>query len=188
MADIPTNEPLTLRAGLTWKWRREDLASDYPATSWTLKYWLKKTGATGANFSITASADGSNFDVTVPASTTSGYTAGRYTWSAQVTGGSSEAYEVDTGSLEILPRYDQAANLDDRTHARKVLEAIEAVIENRATLDQQEYTIGNRSLKRMTVEELMRFRQLYRNEVQAELAAEKLANGIGIGRKVLVRL
>lgn len=186
MADIPTNEPQELRAGETWKWRREDLATDYPASTWTLKYWMKKTGATGANFSITASADGDNFAVTVAASTTSGYTAGTYTWAAQVSSGS-DVYGVDTGTLILLPRYDQASNLDDRTHARKVLDAINAVIENRATLDQEEYTIGNRSLKRTPMADLLVLRNRYQAMVNAEEASEKLRNGIGVARTVQVR-
>jgi hypothetical protein len=48
-----------------------------------------------------------------------------------------------------------------------VLDAIEAVIENRATLDQQEYTIGSRHLKRMTAAELIEFRDKYRGLVAA---------------------
>ena len=187
MPDTPTNEPSELRAGLTWAWRREDLASDYPATTWTLKYWCKKTGSTGANFSITATADGSNFAVSVSASTTATYTAGDYTWVAVVTSGT-EAYEVDRGTFTLLPRYDQAANLDDRSHARTVLDAIEAVIEGRAAKDQQEYAIGGRMLKLTPIADLLVLRNRYKAEVEAELAAEKLANGIGTGRSIRVTL
>lgn len=185
-APVPTNEPLQLRAGITWQWRREDL-SDYPASTWTLKYWFKKTGSAGANFSVTAFADGESFAISVAATTTAAYTAGDYTWTAIVTAGA-EAFEVDSGLLDVLPRYDQAANLDDRTHARKVLEAIEAVIEGRATLDQEEYTIGNRSLKRTPIEELIALRDRYRAEVLSEENASAIANGLATKNRVLVRL
>jgi hypothetical protein len=185
-APIPTTEPLQARAGMTWQWRREDLA-DYPASTWTLKYWFKKTGSTGANFSITASADGANFSISVAATTTQGYTAGDYTWAAVVTAGS-EAFEVDHGFLKLLSRYDQAANLDDRTHARKVLDAINAVLEGRATLDQQEYTIGNRSLKRMPIADLIKLKSVYEQMVASETAADRLAQGRSIGGKIQVRL
>src|SRR5574340_527910 len=40
----PTNEPSALRAGDTWSWRREDLG-DYPASSWTLKYYFRNSSA-----------------------------------------------------------------------------------------------------------------------------------------------
>lgn len=186
MTNIATNEPTELRAGLTWQWTREDLV-DYPASTWTLKYWLKKTGATGANLSIPAVADGDYFDVTVAASTTATYTAGEYTWVAVVTAGS-EAFEVDHGRLTILPRYDAASNLDDRSHARVVLEAIEAVIEGRASKDQEEYTIGNRSLKRTPMKDLREMHTYYANKVAAEEAEDRLDAGEVGGRRLLARL
>jgi hypothetical protein len=57
-----------------------------------------------------------------------------------VSGGSSEVYEVDRGTIVLLPRYDQAAAYDDRSHARKMLDAIEAVLESRASADQSSST------------------------------------------------
>lgn len=186
-SEIPRNEPPEARAGLTWQWRREDLTADYPASAWTLKYWFKKTGATQANFSIQANADGDNFAVNVLAATTAAYTAGDYTWSAQVTGGTSEAYEIDRGRMKVLARYDAAANLDDRSHARQALEAIEAVLLNRATLDQQEYSIGNRMLKRMPAADLLKFRDYYRGQVATEDMAERARNGQG-GNRLVVKL
>ncbi len=183
--EVAKNEPVEARAGTTWAWRREDL-SDFPATTWQLKYWFKKTGSSGANFSVTAAADGAAHAVTVAASTTQGYTAGTYTWAAQVTAGI-ETYEVDRGLLKLLPRYDVASNVDDRSHARKALEAIEAVIENRATLDQMEYTIGTRSLKRMSPEQLRDWRDYYRGQAGAEEMAERIRNGQG-GNRLTFRL
>lgn len=184
-ATIPTTEPVAHRAGLTWEWRREDLC-DYPASVWTLTYYFKKTGSAGANFSIQASADGDAFAVTVAKATTAAYTAGDYTWAALV-GDGTDQHEVDVGTFTLLPRYDAAANLDDRSHARIVLDAIEAVIENRATQDQQEYSIGGRSLKRMPIADLLSFRSHYRAEVYAEEQAERVRNGLSSG-KLVVRL
>lgn len=186
MSDIPTNEPLEVRAGLTWQWRRDDLTADYPASVWTLTYWFKKTGSTGANFNIVATADGDAFSVNQAPSDTQGRTAGDYTWSAVVSK-TGAAHEVDAGRMEVKARYDQAANLDDRSHARKVLEAIEAVLEGRATKDQEEYTIGDRSLKRTPITDLMAMRDKYRGEVFQEDQAELSRNGLG-GFRAVVRL
>ena len=184
----PTNEPLELRAGTTWAWRREDLA-DYPATDgWTLKYWFKKSGAVLGNFSIDASASGAAFAVSVAATTTKDYAAGAWTWVAQVTKGA-EIYDVDSGKLTILPRYDQAADLDDRTHARRMLDAIEAALEGKATssqLDLISYTIGTRAQQR-DVEKLLPLRDLYRNEVSAEETAAAMAGGMANPRYARVR-
>ncbi len=50
--------------------------SDYPASEWTLTYYLRKDGATATSFSATA--DGDTHLVTVAAATTAGYAAGVY--------------------------------------------------------------------------------------------------------------
>lgn len=182
--EIPTNEPQELRAGMTWKWDRNDLA-DYPAPTWTLKYWFKRMGGTD-KFSITAAANGTYHRVSVAKASTAAYVADDYSWVA-VVDDSTESYEVDSGTMKVLPRYDQDVALDDRTHAKKVLEAIEAVIEGRATKDQEEYTIGNRSLKRTPLEELIKLRGRYKAEVAQEELADATRNGQG-GGKVVVRL
>lgn len=182
---IPTNEPLELRAGDTWEWRREDL-TDYPAGTWTLTYRFKKASG---GFEVVAAADGLSHAVTVTAATSAGYASGDYTWQAQVASGTTK-YTVDSGTLKVLPSlFATAATVasDQRTHAKKVLDAIEAVIEGRASLDQQEYQIGGRMLKRTPITDLLKMRNFYKGEYQAELASEKLANGLGIGRKVQVR-
>jgi hypothetical protein len=184
MTDIATNEPREARAGLTWEWERE--LSDYPAGTWTLKYWFKQLAAVGARFSITATASGTKHAISVAAATTVAYTAGDYSWSAVVTAGS-QAFEVDRGVLKLLPRYDADAALDDRSHARTVLDAIEAVIENRATKDQEEYSIAGRSLTRTPIAELLALRDKYKAEVQRETLEENARNGIQ-GGKLVVRL
>jgi hypothetical protein len=180
-APVPTNEPFQARAGTTWTWQRQNL-SDYPASAWTLKYAFKNAVA---HFELTATASGDWYTATIAAATTLGYEPGKYRWVAWVESGM-EKYEVDTGWLEVLPPYNQAtqAARDDRTHARRTLDAIEAVIENRATVDQMEYTIGNRHLKRMPVADLMKWRDYYRDQVFAEEANERIRNGYGASRLV----
>lgn len=186
-ADIPTTEPPELRAGDTWKWTRS--LDDYPASAgWTLKYRFKSAAG---GFEIVASTDGDGYSITVAAATTGVYASGRYTWAAWVEGGSSEKYSVDSGTLDVLPDYRSGvagAALDDRTHARKTLDAIEAVIENRASLDQQRYQINGRELFRTPIPELLKFRQLYKAEVRSEEMAERIKNGTGIGGRIQFRL
>jgi len=191
--DIPTNEPEEMRAGVTWEWRREDLSTDFPASGgWSLKYWFKKEGAVPGNFSIDATASGAFFAVSVLAATTAAYVAGNYTWAAIVTK-ATDIRQVDTGRMVILPRYDQVANLDDRSHARKVLEAIEAVIENRASSTQREmvsFTIGNRS-QNFDISEskatLLELHSKYKWLVANEEARAKIAAGLPNPRDVRIR-
>jgi len=55
MATVKNFEPDKLTAGVTWKWERS--FSDYPASEWTLTYYLRKDGATATSFSATADGD-----------------------------------------------------------------------------------------------------------------------------------
>jgi hypothetical protein len=70
-------EKLTSR--VTWKWKKN--ISDYPASEWTLTYYLRKDGATATSFNATA--DGDTHLVKVAAATTSGYAAGTPTTAVQ---------------------------------------------------------------------------------------------------------
>lgn len=181
-AAIPTVEPAELVAGDTWTWTKS--FTDYPATTWTLRYYLRSPAG---EIAITAAASGSDYLVSVAAATTATYKAGRYFWNAVVTSGS-ERYPVGGGSFVVKP--DPAATgagFDGRSHARKTLEAIEAVIEGRATKDQSEYSIGSRMLKRTPIEDLLKLRGTYRAEVFAEDQAEAAAKGYGTSR-IVVRL
>jgi hypothetical protein len=188
-SEIPLREPPELRAGVTWQWRREDLTADYPATGWTLKYWMKQRAAAGGHIEIQATADSANFAVSVAAATTAAYTAGKYDWAAVVSGGSSEVYEIDRGVLIVLARFDQASALDFRTHAERMLEAIETALVNKAELtpDQAEYTIGTRHLKRLTPKELLDWRDYYRAEVSQQAMTDRVRKGQG-GNRLVWRL
>lgn len=181
-AAIPTREPAELVAGDTWSWTRS--LSDYPAGTWTLTYYLR--GQAG-EISFSASASGTDHLVSVAKATTAGYKAGFYQWEAAVTDGTTRT-TVARGTLTVKPDpANTGAGLDARSHARKVLEAIEAVIEGRATKDQQEYSIGGRMLKRTALADLQKLRANYRAEVFAETQGEAAAKGLGTSR-VVVRL
>jgi hypothetical protein len=62
----------------------------------------------------------------------------------------------------------QASALDVRTQSEVALDAINAVLANRATMDQQNYAIGGRSLSRMQVADLLALRQHYVREIKRE--------------------
>jgi len=183
LTTIPLNEPLTLVAGDTVRWDREDL-SNYPASIWTLKYYFVKTNE---QIVITASANGDYFRVVVAASVTANYPAGIYKWNAYVSKGT-ERYKVDEGTLEIKADYAaQTTGYDDRSHIKKTLDAIEAVIEGRATQDHLSYSIAGRSIAKISPEELIRWWSFYKQQYRKELDAERIAGNLGTSRKILTR-
>lgn len=184
MADIPKTEPTEIQAGDTIKWRREDL-SDYPASQgWSLNYNF--VGQAG-RFAVAAAADGDKFAITIAAAISATYTAGIYQWVAKVSKGT-ESYTVDSGTCKVLPDlYAKTAALDGRSHAKKVLDSIEAVIEGRATKDQMSYQIAGRQLSRTPIADLLTLRSRYKAEYSAELKAERIKNGLDTGGRILVR-
>jgi hypothetical protein len=183
-ADIPTSEPSALRAGDTWKWTKT--LADYPASAWTLTYRFKNAAG---GFEIVAAASGDDYAVTVAAATTAGYSAGVYSWQAQVSAGA-EKYTVDTGTLAVDPNLftgTASAAYDARSHARKTLAAIEAWLESR-NAGVAEYEIAGRRMKYIPLPDLLKLRQHYKAEVAAEDAAEAIRNGTGTGRRIQFRL
>lgn len=183
--DVPSIEPVKLIAGTTWKWKRTDLTAHYPASAgWALSYHLRGPSV----IDITASADGDAFSVTVASATTTGYTAGDYFWAARVKKGAEE-YEIGKGRLTIQPNLAAitAGTYDGRTHARKVLEAIEAVLEKTATREQEQIQIAGRALILRKVGDLLVLRDRYRAEVNREEQAEAIERGDKPKNRLMVR-
>lgn len=183
MTDIATREPEQLVIGDRWLWERQDLA-DYPASTWTLSYAL--VNAAG-KVTITAAANGTFHRVDVAAAVTALYGHGTYRWQAYVTSGSDRRM-VGSGTVLVKPNFAGASALDARGHARRVLDAIEAVIEGRATKDQMGLSINNRSLQRTPIADLLLLRDRYKAMATAEEVGDKLASGLGGARRLMVRL
>lgn len=182
---IPTVEPLEFFAGDRVRWTR-DLSDWSAADSFVLTYNLILEAATSAKIAIVASGSGTTHSVDLSKATTAAYTPGRYAWQASVDDGTTRCV-VDTGIMKIWPDFATAAASDQRSHAKKVLDAIESVLENRATQDQMSYSIAGRQLSRTPIPDLVGLRDRYRAEVAREERLERIANGLGHGGRILTR-
>lgn len=183
VAEIDDKEPSEVRAGDTVKWKKY-IADYMPADGWTLYYAINNSSAL---IEITTSDNGDGYHLVNEApATTDLWAAGVYKWQSYVSDGT-DRYTIETGTIEILPDLTDAAT-DTRSIVKRTLDAIEAVIENRASIDQQSYTIAGRSLSRMSVEELLTLRDKYKSEYLQEIQSEKIARGLGTKNKILVRL
>lgn len=167
--------------------------SDYPPASYDIWIALRsaglgnidmKTGETG----VTIDTTNGIFEITVTSAATATYEPGIYRYVIyyySVT----ERYQVEEGTVEIKPNIASISNVDDiRSHAKIVLDAIEAVIQKRATLDQMAYSIAGRTLSRMPVADLLVLRDRYKYEYLRELQAERVAAGLKPGGQIKVRL
>jgi len=173
----PNNEPATLVAGDRWAWKRTDL-TDYAPSLYALSYEARLDGDGTDSISITTSGSGTEYVVEVAAATTAGYTPGTWHWSAFITrSADDERIRIDYGTWEI--KADAATSeADPRSHAKKMLDGIESILEGKATASQVDYVstaLGTRSATR-DPDLLRRWRAFYRTEYLAELAAN---NGDG---------
>jgi len=139
---------------------------DYPASSWNLTWALV---VAGSQIQITAQESGDDFLLVVPSAFTAAFPPGSYDWQAYVTDAGGDRTTIGEGSVDVVTDFDQqGAGFDGRSQIKKTLDAINALIEGRATKDQMGYTIAGRSLARMPIEDLIKFRNIYQRLHDAE--------------------
>jgi hypothetical protein len=177
--ELPTYEPREFAAGETPRWRKS--LDDFPASEgWALDYYLR---GDGAGFDVQASADGDDFLVEVPADSTEGLTPGNYRWQGWVSKGA-ERYKVADAAAVVKQGFvavGEDATVDTRSQVKRILDAIDALLEGKATKDQQQYTIagggGYRMLMRIPVSELIHLRKEYARLYGAERRRERVKRG-----------
>ena len=182
----PEGEPEKIIAGDFLTWRKSSLNSDYSNALYTLSYKARLEAAGTTVISITAAASGTDYLVSVSSATTASYTVGVYHWQAYITRDSDGArYTIDSGTFEVLPNR-SAATTDPRSHAKIMVDKIDSILESRADGDVANYTINGRSLTKLSIEDLIKWRGYYKAELLKEIQAERLANGKGSGRLIKV--
>lgn len=174
--------PNQIKAGTTFKFSLNLTA--YPATDWTIYAYLRGAHA----IDMQSEPQGNMHVFNISASVTKEYKAGHYGYSLRAIHiESEEVDELEAGAIEVRADLSTVSiGQDFRSHARKTLDALEAVIEGRASLDQERYRLNNRELYRTPLETLKKLRDQYRAEVSRE---EARASGKSLfGKAVRVRL
>lgn len=178
------NVPSTLRAGDTWDW--DESLSDYPATTWTLKFTFYRYGQVAKT--VTASASGTDFSITVSAADSAAYTTGDWMWTAYVekgAGASLERYTVGEGVLSVKPSLAGAtATTDHRSYWQKVLDAAEAALLVFAAKGHATITIDGKSVSYKRMAELTSLRNTAARQVAIE---QKVGQGLESGRRGVTR-
>ena len=183
--NYPSQVPTELQLGDFWAWKRDDLSEDYPVASYALSYEFNLVdGATVSNFTLTATE--SNDTYIIEATSTASYTKGNYNWVSYMTRSSDSArVKLEEGFVEVQDNY-ATTTASVRSHAKIVLDAVEAVIENRANIDQSSMSIAGRSLSRMSIDELLTFRARYKAEYLKEVKQLRIKNKRGSGNAIKV--
>lgn len=170
----PKSHPECIILGSHIGWRLS--LEDYTAADFTLRYDLQKIGedpVDDADVSITGSyqtIDGSPywvFEVDHATSSAAPWTDEfakdvQCRWSLVVVRNSdSNEAIIQNGFLRVY-----TAQSDRRTHAEIMVDKITSILENRADHDVNSYSIKSRSISRMSVDELIRWRDYYLSEIR----------------------
>lgn len=165
----PLGEPLGIVTGGSAQWRRE---IDIDDTLHTLQYVTRRFDPTEAGDSedLTAqvismtNVDGSCWGVDILAADTTDWVNGRFFWDLVVTRTSdSRTKVIDTGEFYVFGSDD-----DRRSHAQVMIGKIESILQGRADNDVESYSIKSRSITKMGVSDLRKWRDYYIRELEAQ--------------------
>ena len=187
------NIPSEIRAGDTIQWRdvegADNLGNVVGSADYTLTYWLRtNTASEGAN--VTGTAYGTGWEFTITAATSAGFDAGTWFWQA-IASKTGSVITLGSGQLTVVAALSYAgtpAALDGRSQAQKDLDAVQAAI--RAIVSGgvvKQYTIGNRSLSKYDLKDLLELESKLKAEVKREQMADLIANGLGNPHNLFVR-
>ena len=184
---IPEKEPISFYKGETVVWKRTDIGADYDPSSHSMVWEasLQTNGST--RFSATVTESGTEYTFTLDNSATSGYTAGDYVWFLKVLQTSdSETLVIDSGKITVKDNF-FATTGDTRSHAKIMVDKLESLLEGKADADVSSYSIAGRSLNKLTVEEMLKWRDYYKAEYQREIQEFRIGNNEGSGAVIKVR-
>lgn len=186
-ANALTSEPTEIHCGGFVQWKRADLSEDYPPASYDLIYKARLRGGLNPEMSVTATNSGGVFLVSLSNAVTAAAVPGSYYWQAEIERKSDNArILVATGQWTVLPDLDQTG-ADPRSHAEIMLDKIQSLLEGRADKDVTSYSINGRSIAKMSVTDLLTWRDYYRKEVAKEQRDSAIAQGKPTKTTVKVR-
>tara|TARA_B100000427_G_scaffold329369_1_gene345267 strand:- start:99 stop:689 length:591 start_codon:yes stop_codon:yes gene_type:complete len=187
--NYPTNVPDVLYIGDNFLWKRD--LGDYPVADYSLTYSFRLLSSSATEIAIGSSniteSDTSVYTISVPSATTASYTKGDYSYQEYITKTStSQRLVLTTGIVTLNSDFDNDSG-DPRTHNRIVFDALEATLQNRATIDQMSMSIAGRSLSRMSPQELNDWYSHYKHLVLNEDKASRRKKGEATGNQIKVK-
>jgi hypothetical protein len=185
--NAPEGEPLEIVVGDFLQWKRSDLVADYPPADFSAEYVARITGGGSNEIKLAATESGGTYLFTADSTTTAEFEPGYYHWQLEITKtATGDRLVVDRGAFDAIVDLD-INQADPRTHAEIMVTKIQSILEGKADSDVSNYSIAGRSLTKMTFEELISARDVYRRELQQEKVKERIKRGKPSGSTVKVR-
>ena len=182
-ADIPSVEPETITAGdsATWEYTLPDYST---ADGWAVSYVFRQAGA--ATLTISASGSGTTYTTTISTSNSTLLKNGLWYWTAFATK-TGQRVTIRKGRLEVQPDPAGTGQFDPRSQVKRTLDAINATLEGTADREERQLVVDGLSLEVRDVAQLLALKDRFDALYQAEVAAERLAKGLGNRRKIVTR-
>lgn len=177
-SNAPEGEPLKVVVGDFIQWKKTALAESYPPASYSAEYVARVTAGGSGEIKLPATERTDYYLFTVESATSASFEPGFYHWQLEVTQTSSgNRIVVERGEFEAIVDLDNNG-ADPRSHADIMLDKIESLLEGRADKDVSSYSIQGRSISKMSIADLLQWRDYYRKEV----VRERRDNAIALGK------
>ena len=189
-----SNLPSIITAGTTIEWVDDattaGINKNIFAPDWTLEYYLRTNKydqahtATGIQYQ-----NSTGWEFVINANQSSNFAAGDWFWAARAFN-SGNVFEIGTGQLEVKKslQYSGTANgIDNRTQTEIDYDTVTAAIRAISTDMAAEYSIGNRTFKRVDLAELRKLQSQLAARKFSEKRSSLIKQGLGDPKNLFVR-
>jgi hypothetical protein len=164
---------------------------DYlPADGWTLKMGASSADGATTLAAVSAADNGDGrhrLTLSAANTVTLGGDPGQWRYQLRVEHAAPTLTVIETGRFETHPDF-QTAAADDRSHASKMLAAVNSLLLGTAGDNVQTLSVAGRSLSKYNPAELMDLAKYYEEVVEREEQEERIAQGRTSGTKILARM
>ena len=186
--------PSIIVAGTTIEWvdkaTTAGINESITSPDWILEYYLRtNTASEGHTVQGTQYSNSTGWQFTISATDSAAFDAGNWYWAARAFK-SGKVFELGTGELEVkqsLQYSGTPAAIDNRTQTEKDLDAVEAAIRAMVADKAQEYSIGNRTFKRIDIKDLRDRDSQLKAIVLSEKRYSLKSQGLGDPKTLYVR-
>lgn len=186
-SNAPEGEPLKIVVGDFIQWKKTALAEAYPPATHSAEYVARIAAGQSDEIKIAATERASYYLFKVTSATSASFQTGFYHWQLEITEtASGNRIVVERGEFEAIADLDNNG-ADPRTHAEIMLDKIESLLQGRADKDVSSYAIQGRSISKMSITDLLQWRDYYRKEVVKERRDQAIAQGKPTKTTVKVR-
>jgi hypothetical protein len=176
-SNAPEGEPEKIVVGDFLQWKKTSLAEIYPPAAHSAEYVARVAAGSSAEIKLPAVERDGYYLFQAQSATTAEFEVGFYHWQLEITQTSSgNRIVVQTGEFEAIADLDNNG-ADPRTHAEIMLDKIEGLLIGRADKDVTSYSIQGRSISKMTISDLLLWRDYYRKEVVKERRDKAISDG-----------